>query len=174
MRKALWLFTSFAVLASLPCFATAVSNEPVPVDPLAMAEELYPGIPIGATDGAPYSPIPEDWELECCTAVLTGPWGDNEMILPFTGTFDATEEFQYGNFYLDAAYTDPSVPDYHLSVEGVTIPLDTVPEPALGLGVGIALVAFITVWEFRRRKAARDRKSADMRRLATARLLAVL
>jgi hypothetical protein len=154
MREALCLFTLFVTLVSLPCFATAVTGEPVAVNPLAMAEALYPGIPLGTTVGGPYGPIPEGWEMVCCTALLDGPYGDNQMVLPFTGTIDATEGFQYGSFYLYADYTDPGGPDYFLTATSALVPLDPAPEPALGWGAGIALVAFVLAWEFRRRRGA--------------------
>jgi hypothetical protein len=63
------------------------------------------------------------------------------MVLPFTGTVDATEGIDDGFFNLEAWYTQPGQAEYYLTVSGGPIPLDSVPEPGFGWPVGSALAA---------------------------------
>jgi hypothetical protein len=132
-------------LVAVPCFATPVI-EPQAVDPLSLAEGLYPYLQflVGTWDTSPYNgPVPEGtgFGFQCCTAQLTGPYGVNEMVLPFTGTVDATEGINDGFFSLEAWYMPPGQAEYYLSVSGGPIPLDPVPEPNPGWLTGGALAA---------------------------------
>jgi hypothetical protein len=155
MRKASWLFTPFAVVASLPCLATAVTSPcatetPLPSCGTETAADLnsiaqWAALSLyGTWDTAPYDgPVPEatGYGFTCCTATVSDP--DELFLVP--DVVNSTEGMWDGNFTAIAEMADGDT----LTVTGTPIPIDPVPEPDLGWLVA-ALAGSILVWEFRR------------------------
>jgi hypothetical protein len=178
MRKALWLFTPFTVLAAFSSADTVIDTAETPAELQSLAE-FAAGSLYGTWDTAPYfGPVPEapGYGFSCCTAVVViEPEVDGFPVPPPPpGTLFSVFDIEDSTSSVDDGYFYDDIEDSNgllLEVEGTPVPLvgglgprdslDPVPEPhPLALvGAGVALML---VWEFRRRKAARGRRPAAL------------